>query len=89
MKIKFSQKLNASTALLPAFILICLIFLSSCNKQVSVTPPDEPPPDGYVYIDSYPKDFHILLDGKERRRATPDSLTWLTTGSYLVTLKKN
>ncbi len=69
------------------------IFLSliniSCDKQVSVSPPDAPPPNGYAFIDSYPRGFHIYLQNKPRRRATPDSITWLTTGKYQITLKKD
>lgn len=70
-----------------------LVFLSltniSCDKQVSVSPPDAPPPNGYAFIDSYPRGFHIYLQNRPRRRATPDSLTWLTTGTYQITLKKD
>lgn len=79
--------------ILSNFFLIILftaeLFFSSCNKEVSVSPPDAPPPSGFVFINSYPTGFHIYLNSKATRRATPDSLTWLTTGSYLVTLKKD
>ena len=61
----------------------------SCDKQVSVSPPDEPPPNGYVYIKTNPEGFHIFLNGRSRRRATSDSLTWLSTGTYQITLKKD
>ncbi len=76
------------------YLLFAITFFSgilfySCNKDVSVSPPDAPPPNGYLFIDSYPKGFHIYLDSKARRRATPDSLTWLSTGKYLITLKKD
>ncbi len=70
-------------------ILISLLFQNSgCDKSVSVSPPDEPPPNGYIYIDSYPKEAHIYLNGKARRRATPDSITWLKTSIDTFTLKK-
>lgn len=72
------------------FVFSYLIFSgSTCNKEISVTPPDTPPPSGFVYINSNPEGFHIYLDNKERRRITPDSLTWLSTGTYVITLKKN
>lgn len=70
---------------------IFLIFFGviySCNQEVSVTPPDSPPPHGYVLIDSNPEGAQIYLDGKNRRRITPDSLTWLETNTYTITLKK-
>jgi hypothetical protein len=54
---------------------------------VTVPPPDEPPPDGYVFIDSYPKGMQIFMDNKERRRITPDSITWLSEKEYKFTLK--
>jgi ligand-binding sensor domain-containing protein len=68
--------------------LIFGIIFCSCGKEVSVTPPDTPPPNGFIYIDSNPKGFDIYLDGKDRRRLTPDSLNWLSTGTYKITLKK-
>ena len=70
-------------------ILIVGIVLYSCGRQVSVTPPDAPPPNGFIYINSNPKGFTIYLDGKDRRRITPDSLTWLSNGTYKITLKKD
>lgn len=70
----------------------CIVFLMSlilcCEQEVSVSPPDEPPPDGQLFIDSNPPGAHIYLNGKDRRRITPDSLLWLETNSYLITLKK-
>ncbi len=73
---------------------LCVLFYfivsaSSCNKEVSVTPPDSPPPNGYIFINSNPPGFNIYLNNMERRRATPDSLTWLSTGIYLITLEKD
>ncbi len=65
--------------------IICI----SCNQKISVTPPDSPPPNGYIYISTNPEGFQVYLDGKQRRRVTPDSLTWLAGGNHLVTLKKN
>jgi ligand-binding sensor domain-containing protein len=68
------------------YILICA---SSCNKEISVTPPDSPPPNGYILIDSKPEGFQIYLNNKVSGRITPDSLTWLSTGTYNITLKKD
>ena len=72
-------------------IFTAFIFMfqnGGCEKSVSVSPPDLPPPNGYLFIDSYPKGAHIYLNGKARRRATPDSITWLETGIDTITLKK-
>ena len=80
------QKINYFIAL---SVLLVAALISSCSQEVSVTPPDEPPPHGVVVIDSKPTGAQIYLDGKNRRRATPDSLTWLETNTYTVTLKKD
>lgn len=70
-------------------VLLAGIVFSSCNRQVSVTPPDAPPPNGTIYLNTDPTGFQINLDGKPQRRLTPDSLKWLGTGQYTITLKKN
>lgn len=64
------------------------ILLMSCEKEVSVSPPDSPPPKGFVMISSKPQSFKIFMEGKDRRRVTTDSITWLKTGTYRFTLKK-
>jgi ligand-binding sensor domain-containing protein len=69
------------------FTFIITALINSCTEQVSVSPPDEPPPNGTLFIDSNPRGAHIYLDGKDRRRITPDSLTWLETNNYSVALK--
>ncbi len=84
------RKLNIN--ILKMCTILIIFFLStfsSCTKDVSVSPPDTPPPDGFLFINSYPTGFQIYLNGLPRRRATPDSLTWLNTNSYTITLKKN
>lgn len=82
-------KILRSILLSVFMILLSVLFQNSgCDKTVSVSPPDKPPPNGYIYIDSNPEGSHIYLNGKARRRATPDSLNWLSTNSYTITLKK-
>ncbi len=65
------------------------VIFYSCNRQVSVTPPDALPPTGMIFVNSDPEGFEIYLNGKPKRRATPDSIKWLQTGTYAVTLKKD
>ena len=73
----------------PIAVLFAGIIFYSCNRQVSVTPPDALPPNGMIFVNSDPEGFEIYLDGKPKRRATPDSIKWLKTGTYTVTLKKD
>ena len=83
-------KMKYSIALIYfSLMLFPALVFNSCGREVSVTPPDAPPPDGYIYINSNPKGFQIYLNGKEQRRLTPDSLQWLSTGTYQITLKKD
>jgi ligand-binding sensor domain-containing protein len=72
--------------------VIPIVFISifwGCDKAVSVSPPDKPPPNGTVFINSYPKGAIIYLNGKAQRRITPDSITWLMTGTDTITLKRD
>ncbi len=71
-----------------AFSSVCIILILGCNKTVSVSPPDKPPPNGTVFINSNPKGAIIYLNGLPQRRITPDSITWLMTGVDTITLKK-
>ena len=87
---KISDRININKKFSAALLFASLAaLLFSCNQEVSVSPPDAPPPHGVVVVDSKPPGAHIFLDGKDRRRLTPDSLTWLETGTYNVTLKKD
>ncbi len=89
MRLKLRNILKLISKIIFVSALFLLSTFSSCTKDVSVTPPDAPPPNGYLFINSYPSGFQIYLNGLPRRRATPDSLTWLSTNSYSITLKKN
>lgn len=73
-----------------SYVLILLLFVfNSCEKEVSVSPPDLPPPDGSVFINTVPDSFKIIMEGKDRLRLTPDSIRWLETGIYNFTLRKD
>ncbi len=84
MKISF----NKAIKYFPLFFLTGIIFYS-CSRQVSVTPPDAPPPTGFIYVSTKPEGFQIYLNGKEQRRVTPDSIKWLNSGVYQITLRKD
>ena len=74
--------------IIPLQIIILLVIFAGCTQKVSVTPPDAPPPDGYIYIDSNPPGAEIYINDKYVRRITPDSVKYLPTGSYKLLLKK-
>ncbi|MCL5028100.1 MAG: hypothetical protein M1480_03665, partial [Bacteroidetes bacterium] len=59
-----NKKIFKNVCLFTLIILIAGISFYSCTKDVSVSPPDAPPPNGYVYVNSYPTGFHIYLDSK-------------------------
>jgi len=86
MKINNNKMAKKVISFLIFLVLVGIVY--SCNQEISVSPPDAPPPHGYVLIDSKPDGAQIYLDGKNRRRITPDSLTWLETDTYTITLKK-
>jgi PEGA domain/Two component regulator propeller len=67
--------------------IVVIIFLLGCERTVTIPPPDEPPPQGYVFINSYPVGMQIFLNGKDRRRLTPDSITWLESKEHEFSLK--
>ncbi|MCX6151810.1 MAG: PEGA domain-containing protein [Ignavibacteriales bacterium] len=76
----FNIKLKYITIFVVALIL-------SCNKEVSVSPPEEPIHTGFVYIESNPNYAKIYLNGRNTGKVTPDSLRWLEAGKQTVTLR--
>ncbi len=70
-------------------IIITAIFIfSACEKEVSVTPPDGPAPEGFYYINSNPPGAQIWQDGKFTGNYTPDSMVNLEYSAYEISLKK-
>ncbi|MBM4170707.1 MAG: PEGA domain-containing protein [Ignavibacteria bacterium] len=71
-----------------AFVVTLLLFLTSCEKEVFTGPPDEPEPKySHLAIQSNPSNATIFLNGKNMGLLTPDSLKWLKSGFYTLTLK--
>lgn len=69
------------------FFLTFILFSFSCDKEVSVSPPDPPVHTGYLFIDSNPRGAFIFLNGKNTGNRTPDSLCWLEGKYDSITLK--
>lgn len=71
--------------LLSISALICVF---SCDKEVSVTPPEPPLPAGKLFVSSFPDQALIFLNGKFTGNLTPDTILFLAKGPYRLTLKK-
>ena len=75
--------------ILPQLVLILLIiFVISCDEEVSQSPVEPSAPEGFIYINSIPPGFTIFQDGRNTGRLTPDSIPFVEAGNYDITLKK-
>lgn len=84
------EKINIASFLFNIFI--CLLFLgliSSCDKEISVTPLDPPPANGKLFVNSDPQGAQIYLNGKNTGDLTPHTIEWMQDGQYVLKLKKN
>lgn len=67
---------------------IILLMFTSCDKEVSTSPPEPEPPKGFIYVTSEPAGFQIYLDDRFTGRFTPDSLPFLEERPHTITLKR-
>ena len=65
-----------------------LISLIGCDKEVSRSPVESEAPKGFIYINSTPNGFTIFQNGRNTGRLTPDSISYIESGIYEITLKK-
>lgn len=79
---KYFEHLFISLALLLTVLTV------SCGKEVSRSPVEPPPPEGFIYVNSIPERFSIYLNGRNTGRLTPDSISYIAAGDYQITLKK-
>jgi ligand-binding sensor domain-containing protein len=79
------KKLKIFSGILYLLTFILLSF--SCDREVSVSPPDPPVNTGYLFIDSNPHGAKIYVNGKNTGKVTPDSLSWMEQSDYSITLK--
>ncbi|MFZ1281203.1 MAG: PEGA domain-containing protein [Ignavibacteriaceae bacterium] len=82
MKFNFKQILKSLS------VLILLIVIISCDKEISRSPVEPEPINGNLKVFSNPNGFLIYLNGRNSGSITPDSLLFLDSGNYQVTLKK-
>jgi hypothetical protein len=71
-----------------ALCLLIVISLFGCDKEVSRSPVESDPAQGFIYINSLPEGFAIFQNGRNTGRLTPDSISYIEAGSYEITLKK-
>jgi streptogramin lyase len=69
-------------------VIFLLFTFSSCEKDVTTTPPLEPVPQASLFVNSVPAGSTIFVNGRNTGRITPDSLPYINEGSYQITLKK-
>ncbi|QQS37400.1 MAG: PEGA domain-containing protein [Ignavibacteriales bacterium] len=73
------------------FIIIQLFVLAflniSCEKSLSTSPDDVQKPNLKLFIESEPEGAKIYLDNKNTGQLTPDTIEWLDSRNYKLTLK--
>jgi len=80
-------KIKPKFSLLALLSMIIVIMLG-CDREVSRSPLEPDPPQGFIYINSIPDRFQIFQNGKNTGRVTPDSISYIEAGQYEITLKK-
>ncbi len=71
------------------YMILLLLSVYSCEKEVSRSSPTSPKPvAAKLIISSIPDGALIYLDGKTTGLRTPDTLDWLEVKKYTVTLKR-
>ena len=69
-------------------LLSLVIFISSCDQEVSIGEPYEFEIElSKAFIDSKPANAEIFVNGKNSGKRTPDTLTYLSNGEHNITLK--
>lgn len=71
-----------------SFIILTLLSLNSCEKEVSVNEPVEYNIGNAKYIIStIPEGAHIFVDGYASGQFTPDTIRWLSEGTHNFELR--
>ena len=92
LKISFSKlqtllKINRRS-FHPASLILMILIIIGCDKEVSRSPVESEAPKGFIYINSTPNGFTIFQNGRNTGRLTPDSISYIESGIYEITLKK-
>jgi streptogramin lyase len=65
-----------------------ILVIVGCDKEVSRSPVETEAPRGFIYINSTPNAFTIYQNNRNTGRLTPDSISYIESGIYEITLKK-
>lgn len=68
--------------------LFLLLIFSSCEKDISTSPPEPEPPQGFIFVDSNPQNYKIYLDERFTGRFTPDTLQYVEETEHLIEIKR-
>jgi hypothetical protein len=71
MKLKSIITESPLNMTIPLVMIFLGIFVSGCDKEISVTPPEQPPQNGKLFVNSDPPDAYIYLNGKNTGDLTP------------------
>ena len=80
---KFREKIKKLVAI-PG---IMLLFFYGCDREISTTSPDPDPGNNTLFVNSTPEGYSIYLNNRISGYTTPDSIPFLTSGDYTVSLK--
>lgn len=69
------------------FILIIVICITSCEKEISTSPSNPPVSTGKIIFDSNPRGAEIFINGDNTGRFTPDSIIFFEPGEYTVKMR--
>lgn len=80
--------MNLKKYFFPIIFFAIVLLTSSCEKQVSTSPPEPEAPKGFIFVDSNPDNYKIYLDGRFTGRFTPDTLLFVEETEHLIELKR-
>ena len=78
---------NRNTNNILLILIIFLFFLSACDKEVSITPPDPEPGNNTLFVTSNPEGYDIYINNRISGYTTPDTIPFLAPGDYSISLK--
>jgi sugar lactone lactonase YvrE len=84
------KELIIKTTIIKLLFLLFTIFaiVLGCEQEISTSPVEPEPQKGKIVFDSNPHGFTIFINGRNTGSVTPDSLTFLDSDEYQITLKK-